>query len=682
MMEDLKDSRDNLRLQVPGSPRGARLQIVRQSVIQFRANKISWLGSRLDDKDTPPKSAIADDDDKLSLRPDSSVTLADDQPRFRKRETSSILELFYDLWVVATLNVFTSAHEITTRDELASFLQYIFLLWTTWFLVVAYDVRFLEDSVVERLTRAVQLGVLLVFVQAAPFFEPAEQTRGVFASLSLVLAFSRLVLAGQYGIVLWQTRYFGQGRAGLSAVLATHVLAASLYAIVSAAFFVHENSPAYVAWMVVSTFEIVANLVIAMMSRVVSFEGSHLPERLSQLTLVVLGEGVINLARDLTSIERNSQNSWMSWSKSPFRSLKHTSPVLTALCPICPGPQMLLIFISGIAMVYLIFQIYFDWMHPNRMTSWPQTAWALLHLPFHFALLLVMEAMNQFIIWWRLLELIRQSAADVFNVLSTLPGVPTSQEVASKLNETVTRYVETYPAQDDRTPGAEGAMETLKNVSSLPQELWDEISTKAGHANESFVSSGAFKDSLREFQDDLVELFSITIDTIFSNFELEPFEREPTEMTDATSAQREAFEATTRMFNLVFVYAFLAAGTLVILLVLLHAASKREGWTPFNILRSVFIGVLGLALMFVTTLSTNATSLHSFFDTPWPLPMMTFTFVIVLFLTHVPHPRSFLGYAAPAEEPPVEDPGYGWPRYYNNSIRPSRVRDVPAQAGV
>ena len=343
---------------------------------------------------------------------------------------------------------------------------------------------------------------------------------------------------------------------------------------------------------------------------------------------------------------------------------------------------MLLIFISGIAMVYLIFQIYFDWMHPNRMTSWPQTAWALLHLPFHFALLLVMEAMNQFIIWWRLLELIRQSAADIFNVLSTVPAVPTGQEVATKLNETITKFFETYPAQEDRTLVTEGLMGTLQNISSLPQELWDGLSNKAGSANESFTSSEAFEDSLREFQDALVELFSATIDTIFSNFELEPFEREKTEMEDASGAQQEAFEATTRMFNLVFVYAFLAAGTLVILLVLLHAASKREGWTPFNILRSVFIGVLGLALMFVTLLSTNATSLHSFFDTPWPLPMMTFTFVIVLFLTHVPHPRSFLGYAAPVEEPPVEDPAYGWPRYYNNSIRPSRVRDLPAQVGV
>ncbi|KAL1873853.1 hypothetical protein Daus18300_003725 [Diaporthe australafricana] len=654
-MEDFKDSRESLRLQIPSTPQNTR-QSVRQSVIQFRANKISWLGSRLDEQDNP-KSATSDDDDKFSLRPESSLSLADEQPRFRKRETSSILELFYDLWVVATLNVFTSAHEITSRAELASFLQYIFLLWTTWFLVVIYDVRFLEDSVVERITRAVQLGVLLVFVQAAPFFDPADQTRGVFASLSIVLAFSRLVLAGQYGIVLWQTRYFGQGRSGLIAVLAIHMLAASLYAIVSAAFFVHENSPAYIAWMVLSTFEIVANLVIAMLSRVVSFESSHLPERLSQLTLVVLGEGVINLARDLTSIERNSQNSWMSWS-----------------------PQMLLIFVSGIAMVYLIFQIYFDWMHPNRMTSWPQTAWALLHLPFHFALLLVMEAMNQFIIWWRLLELISQSAANIFNVLSTLPAVPTSQKVASRLNETVTRFFETYPAQEDRTLVIEGVMETLQNVSRLPDELWKELSNRASQDNES-LSSELLTDSLREFQDDLVELFSTTIDTIFSNFELDPFEGKSANTTDAFGAQKEAFEATTRMFNLVFVYAFLAAGTLVILLVLLHAASKREGWTPFNILRSGFIGVLGLALMFVTLLSTNATSLHSFFDTPWPLPMMTFTFVIVLFLTHVPHPRTFLGYAAPVDDTPTQDTSYGWPTYYNNSIRPSRVRDLAAQGG-
>lgn len=230
---------------------------------------------------------------------------------------------------------------------------------------------------------------------------------------------------------------------------------------------------------------------------------------------------------------------------------------------------------------------------------------------------------------------------------------------------------------------AGGLAETLRNVSALPQELWDELSNKGGHASQSFpAGEEGLRGPLREFQDDLVGLFSATIDTIFSNFELEPFERGPGGVTDALGAQKEAFEATTRMFNLVFVYAFLAAGTLVILLVLLHAASKREGWTPFNILRSVFIGVLGMALMFVTLLSTNTASLHSFFDTPWPLPMMTLTFVIVLFLTHAPHPRSFLGYAAPIEEPPAEDPGYGWPRYYNNSIRPSRVRDLPAQGGV
>jgi hypothetical protein len=344
---------------------------------------------------------------------------------------------------------------------------------------------------------------------------------------------------------------------------------------------------------------------------------------------------------------------------------------------------MLFIFISGIAMVYLVFQIYFDWMHPNRMTSWPQTAWALLHLPFHFALLLVMEAMNQFIIWWRLLELIRQSAADIFDVLSSLPAVPTSQQVASRLNETVTKFFETYPAQDDGKLATEGLAGTLQNVSSLPQELWGDLSHRAGYASGPLASSEALAGALHEFQDDLVQLFSATIDTVFSNFELEPLPREPRGVTDASGALQEAFQSTMRMFNLVFVFAFLAAGSLVMLLVLLHAASKREGWTPFNILRSVFIGVLGLALMFVTTLSTNTAGLHSFFDTPWPLPMMTLTFVIVLFLTHVPHPRSFLGYAAPAEEPPVEDLGYGWPRYYKTSIRPSRVRDLQqADSGV
>lgn len=84
-------------------------------------------------------------------------------------------------------------------------------------------------------------------------------------------------------------------------------------------------------------------------------------------------------------------------------------------------------------------------------------------------------------------------------------------------------------------------------------------------------------------------------------------------------------------------YAFLSAGVMLILLTILHGVSKRQGWTVFNILRSVVIGLMGVGLCLVTLLATGKT--NQLAETPWPLPLMCIIFTVVLVVTYIPHPK-------------------------------------------
>lgn len=73
---------------------------------------------------------------------------------------------------------------------------------------------------------------------------------------------------------------------------------------------------------------------------------------------------------------------------------------------------------------------------------------------------------------------------------------------------------------------------------------------------------------------------------------------------------------------------------MLLLLTTLHAVSKRRGWTSFNILRSVLVVALGLGL----ALAPIAITRRSLYTTIWALPSICIVLIIVLVITHVPHP--------------------------------------------
>lgn len=86
-------------------------------------------------------------------------------------------ELFYDLFFVANLTVFTYVHEINDLATLSQHVGFFCILWFTWYNVGLYDVRFCVDSVFERIAKAIQFVVMIGFASTGPKFNP--ETKGM-----------------------------------------------------------------------------------------------------------------------------------------------------------------------------------------------------------------------------------------------------------------------------------------------------------------------------------------------------------------------------------------------------------------------------------------------------------------------------------------------------------------------
>lgn len=194
---------------------------------------------------------------------------------------------------------------------MSQYVGFFCILWFTWYQVSLYDVRFSTDSVFERIAKLLQFGVMIGMAIVGPNFdvtskekfEEEDEGSGInaFKSLSLILMASRLVLVGQYLQSLWFTRGYKAVRLPMLTIAATEFVAALIY---FGLFFSFGKGhvEAYIVWYIVAGVETMICTAISSYYRVVSFKGTHLVQRMSLLTLIILGEGVMMLAEKATTI--------------------------------------------------------------------------------------------------------------------------------------------------------------------------------------------------------------------------------------------------------------------------------------------------------------------------------------------------------------------------------------------
>lgn len=125
-------------------------------------------------------------------------------------------QLFFDLFFAANLTVFSEVHEISDHTRLTSYIGYFCLLWFTWALVSLFDVRFVADSIFERVARAGHLGVMIGLAVVGSNFHFDEPDPKIFRVMSLCLMASRIILSLQYATIMWHLREYRESKKPLA----------------------------------------------------------------------------------------------------------------------------------------------------------------------------------------------------------------------------------------------------------------------------------------------------------------------------------------------------------------------------------------------------------------------------------------------------------------------------------
>lgn len=255
-----------------------------------------------------------------ALHPGEADTLSSqDGPVLKKNHEATTMELFYDLFFVATLAIFHATHEINTSDSTASphpafsllfndsnitagvksYIAFITILWFCWLQAALFDIRFYTDSIISRIFKDLHLGIMTGLAVLSVNFSVTNilEHRGRFASMCYLLMVSRFILVAQYTIVAWYLRGYKQTFTAKVLVIATLFTSATVFLGLGLSAHSIQSPRAHIAWYVVIACEAVFMIAISSFWKVLSFKGTPIIERFGCLTLIVLGEGIIGMTK-------------------------------------------------------------------------------------------------------------------------------------------------------------------------------------------------------------------------------------------------------------------------------------------------------------------------------------------------------------------------------------------------
>ncbi|UPK92841.1 hypothetical protein LCI18_003776 [Fusarium solani-melongenae] len=550
---------------------------------------------------------------KLVAGPDT-----DYQPAHSHDDEEPVIQfpkLFYDLWFVANLNVFTTLHPITDITNLGSFIKYFLLLWITWLATTVFDVRFGQDGVFERVARAAHLTVMIGFSAGGVSFSQTKQLQPIFKVMSLCLMCSRFVLAIQYGVVLFQARRNRRSRNNLALAVLLHLVPAFIYMAATIAMARGSDAKIDYLWWAVALGELAALMVHATLSKTVSFSGTHLTERLNLLTLIVIGEGIIILAKTITKIVQ------YTYLKDPTTSWSLTHAKASALFGLIA---------CGAAILYFTFQLYFDWMdHHSHMSPIKTAIWTVLHLPYHIAIVLTVEGSGQWITWRRTWEAIREVLASFDTSFAQgLSSGKVFDAVSAALDKSYATY--TFSAKT-----VVSMAEELQKIQEIPDSQWESFdinrATTNPTANDTVVMN--IIETLRgSLTNGVLSTYGLTTSSKVKS------QAEAEGENNKLMGEAIAFAAVLDRLVMILAYVFVAGGAALLLLSAMHLMQKPKGWSVFHFIRLGLLIIAGVALCLIALISTNENMTIDMMRRPWTLPIIALVYLIALIGSHLPTP--------------------------------------------
>ncbi|RAR02072.1 low temperature requirement a protein [Stemphylium lycopersici] len=343
----------------------------------------------------------------------------DNMKCFSPRHEASTIELFFDLWFVANLALFTQYHAITNRYSFWSYIAFFIVLWSSWFHIVCFDARFTSDSVWERACKVIQFCSFAAFALAGYKFMPlapdadTATPHWIYRVLCFALILSRACLTLQYLMTTLMCASHKHRGVRLTTPLALNtalfLLVTGILGGLFAAFSdVRKNMTGVLIGLYVAiVVEWMGTLAISVIWRQLSFKATHIGERLGLLGLIIIGEGVIGTTKTIV------------------RTMGKNGPTLV------PSAQVFCI----VLILVFMWILYFDKVPKYRFGHVKQQFWMALHLPFHLAILGVVEGVQHLAqscyLFYSTGQLVYKTA--IICVVNHLDG----QVLASELKKTV-----------------------------------------------------------------------------------------------------------------------------------------------------------------------------------------------------------------------------------------------------
>jgi low temperature requirement protein LtrA len=511
------------------------------------------------------------------------------EPPLKRAHEASVIQLFYDLFFVANLTTFTSVHEISDKDSLKSYIGFFGMLWFTWLQVALFDVRFSNDSAFERLCKAMQFGIMTGFAVVGPSYKTAwkadrEGTLALsaFSTLSLILMGSRILLAGQYAVILLWLRSYKKAWTPLLIHIGVLLGCAAVYLGLYFSINLQSGDSSLIAWYVTIGFE--AGLILAISSRFrfLNFRKTNIVERLGLLTLIILGEGIIGLCKSVGKV--GSDN------------------VFTA--------DVIGMIICSVAIIYFLWMLYFDQTEVDHVGSIRQLFWIVIHFPFHIAILLTVEGVSQLSVWRKVLNIVVPYDLNfTINVLQRAVAAFDTQTVEFAKAGVIKAANDTINSLSDKFAPSSGV--PFPDISHYVQDY--------------NATNGTSEDAAYA----LYEIFASGSKFVFDNFKLHAPENVDHHIPS------DVLNGVYDTFSVVYVYFFIAAGCVLILLATLFILGKSHKVRAdyFSIALRTLVGI---ALSLLATMDPNSNNEqlsqrgNNFLGSPWMLPTVVLTFGMVV----------------------------------------------------
>lgn len=244
--------------------------------------------------------------------------------------------------------------------------------------------------------------------------------------------------------------------------------------------------------------------------------------------------------------------------------------------------------------------LYFDQVDHKRFGTIRQQFWAFCHFPFHVSLVLLMEGTSRFVTWRNALTVVDTITAEYATIYEKFN---TTTDIANAFNDYSTKLLKSVNADL-----------TVYNVTSFITDLKKEKDAQSEKALSAVTG-----------------LLGTLVNATFKFFKIQASKRTAKTYDKKVKDPIAELDKVVKVFDLVFVYFFIAAGlTLIIMAVLIALAKKGKcaGDYAAIILRLV----VGVALAMITALKSNPNLQDHFLFSAWILPSVVVGLFIVVLL--------------------------------------------------